>query len=138
MQPPFELLEGEKIVWSGRMSYKANWYLFLIAILTIPTIIVPIVCLIVAFLRVRNSKYFITNRRVYAEYGLMGRQIFDIKVKDIEGYIIKQGFFGKIFNYGDIVISTSGQLAGSTFFKGISNPMRIRTILERITERRED
>ncbi len=131
MQPPFELLENERVIWSGRMSYKANLFLFLLGLLMIPIIIV---CLMIAFLRVRNSRYIITNRRVYAEYGIIRRRVFDINIKDIKGYLVHQGPFGTLYNYGDIVISTPEQLAGITVFKGVSNPMRIIMVLEELTK----
>jgi len=73
-----------------------------------------------------------TDRRVYVEYGLARRRVHEIKIEWITGTALYQDLMGRILNYGNIVISTSGQYAGSVVMADVSDPMHIRTMLEDI------
>ncbi len=125
----FNLLAGEEVVWKGRMSWKANWWLFVFGILTI-WLLIGVVFIIVAVLRVISSYYVITNKRIFSKYGLIGRSVYEIRNETITGYIIRQGIIGRMLNYGDVIISTPGQIAGTTIFVGVSDPMKVRAIIE--------
>ncbi|MCS7373562.1 MAG: PH domain-containing protein [archaeon GB-1845-036] len=104
------LLEGERPVWRGRISWKAQWWLLLLGVLTIWFFGLGIIFFIIAIIRVYSSEYFVTNKRVYVKYGLIAREIFDLKNEWITNYIVKQGVIGRILSFGDIVISTSRSL----------------------------
>lgn len=126
----FTLMEGEKPYWYGRMSWKANWFLILLGLLTIWIFGIGIIFFIIAFLRIRGTEYFITNQRMYVKYGLVARRVSEIKNEWITGVFVRQGFIQRLLNYGDLVYSTPGQYAGSVVMIGVSDPMHIRTIVE--------
>jgi hypothetical protein len=151
----FSLIEGEKPVWHGRMSWKANWPLILFSmfwwataifiLVTLPFRSLPasfldsiyifglgpgLLSLVLAWLNVISSEYFITNRRVYVKYGIISRKTWDLKWEWITNYFVQQGLIARILNYGDIVISTPGVGAGAAKMMGVSDPMHIKTILE--------
>ena len=125
------------------MSWKANiGYLFWVAVLLIIgaatasygvgfiLIFIAVILLIIAALRVKSSEYLVTSHRVFAKYGLVSRRVFEIKNEWITGAIVNQGFLARALNYGDVVLSTPGQFAGSVVLVGVSDPMRVRTIVE--------
>jgi uncharacterized membrane protein YdbT with pleckstrin-like domain len=126
----FALMEYERPYWYGRMSLKANWVLILIGLLTIWIFGIGVIFLIIALLNTRSTEYFITNHRIYVKYGLIGRRTFEINNEWVTGAIVLQGYIGRILNYGDILISTPGQLAGSVYMKGVSDPMRVKAIID--------
>jgi len=57
----------------------------------------------------RAHKYIITNKRIVmgTYLGLFGTYERDILYSKIEDLVLKQGFLGKIFNYGTIVPTTA-------------------------------
>jgi len=131
----FTLMEGERPYWYGRLSWKANWLLILLGLLTIIFFGLGIIFFIIAFLRVKSTEYFITSHRMYTKYGLIGRRVFEIKNEWITSDIVRQGFVSRILNYGDLVFSTPGQYAGSVAMIGVSDPMHVRTIVEDVLRR---
>jgi len=133
----FSLLEGERPVWRGRISWKAQWWLLLLGVLTIWLFGLGIIFFIIATIRVYSSEYFVTNKRVYVKYGLIAREIFDLKNEWITNYIVKQGVIGRILSFGDIVISTPGHYAGTAVMRGVSDPTHIKTLLEETLRRAE-
>lgn len=140
----FGLLENERPYWHGRLSWKAIiGYLFwgtvfiIVGLATMSLyyigalfILIAIIIFVVAVLRVISTEYFVTSHRVFTKYGIGSRKVFEIKNEWITGTIIKQGLIARALNYGDIIISTPGQYAGSVVMKGVSDPMHIRTIIE--------
>lgn len=134
----FGLIEGEVPYWHGRMSWKANWLLLLLGVLTIWIFGLGIIFFIAAAVRVYGSEYFMTNRRIYVKYGIVSRRVMEIKAEWITGTALVQGFIGRILNYGNVVISTPGQYAGSVAMIGVSDPMNIRTKVEDMLRRNKE
>ena len=128
----FTLVKGEIPYWYGKLSWKANWLLILLGLLTIWIYGLGIIFFIIAYLRRLATEYFVTSNRIYVKYGIISRKTFEIKNEWITGTMLKQGFFGRLFNYGDVIISTPGQYAGSVIMIGVSDPMHIRTFIEEV------
>jgi uncharacterized membrane protein YdbT with pleckstrin-like domain len=127
------LNENEIPVWFGQMSWAANWVLLLLAVIfffTIVGIILSIIFVIIAWIHVATSEYFISNKRIYYKYGLVSRVANDIKMEWVTNTSIVQGFFGRILNYGDILIATPGTYTGTSRLRGVSDPMSVKGIIE--------
>ena len=125
----FSLIEGERPIWYGRMSWKANWFLILPGLLLL-AVGIGVILLIIAALRVISTEYFITNKRTYIKYGIISRYTFDLKNEWITNYTVYQGFIGRLLGFGDILVSTPGYYTGTVMMKGVSNPMHLKVILE--------
>lgn len=145
----FSLLEGERPYWYGRRSLKsmtgsiiAGVLLLLIgglllnvpliAVIGIVLIIVGLVLLIRVPLAVISTEYLVTSHRIYVKYGIVSRRVYEIKNEWITGVIVRQGFLGRLLNYGDVLYSTPGQYAGSVLMVGVSDPMGVKVIVEDI------
>lgn len=76
-------------------------------------------------------KYFttileITNKRVRGKTGLVNTNELDSPLNKINSVQVKQGFFGKIFNYGTIAITTSSSVFE---FDYVTKPNEFKSIL---------
>jgi len=147
----FSLMEGERPYWYGRRSPKSLIGSIIVGILLlligipltligigVVLIIVGLILLIRVPLAVISSEYFITSHRMYVKYGIVSRRVFEIKNEWITGVIVRQGFLGRLLNYGDVLYSTPGQYAGSVLMTGVSDPMNIKTIVEDILRKRKE
>jgi len=127
------LTEDEIPIWFGQMSWAANWPLLLLAVIfvfTIIGIILSIILFVIAWLNVITSEYFVSNKRIYYKYGFISRVANDIKMGWVTNLSIRQGFFGRILNYGDVLIATPGTYTGTSMFRGVSNPMMVKGMIE--------
>lgn len=129
------LTEGEIPIWFGQMSWISGWFWILIAIFCILTrnsflIFIAVLILIVAAINVLTSEYFISNKRIYIKRGLISRIMNDIKIEWVTNIFVRQGIFGRILNYGDIGISSPGEVGGAVGFAGVSDPMKVKAIIE--------
>ena len=125
------LVEGETPIWFGQMSWAANWHLFLLGLLLFWTIIGLPLFIILAWINVTTSEYFVSNKRIYLKHGLISRVAIDFKKMDwITNTAIVQDFFGRILNFGNVLIATPGTYIGTSMFMGVSDPMKIKMIIE--------
>ena len=52
--------------------------------------------------------YAITNKRVIAKSGLIKRDVMEIRLGKVESVDVKQSILGRIFGYGDVVLTGTG------------------------------
>ncbi len=82
-----------------------------------------------------TTKLEITNRRIKGKIGLINTNELDSPLNKINSVQIKQGLFGKLFNYGTIIITTSS----TTFeFSYITKPNEFKSILNNQIEAYEE
>lgn len=129
------LNENEDPIWSGHMSWASNWIWFLLALLLCWTIIFPFIFVAIAWINVATSEYFISNRRVYLKYGLIRRTVNDLKLEWITNISVTQGFVGRVLNFGNVIIATPGTYSGTSPFLGVSDPMKVRGLLDIQTQK---
>ena len=82
-----------------------------------------------------TTKLKITTKRVNGKTGLINTNELDSPLNKINGIQVNQGLFGKIFNYGTILITTA-----STVFKFdyIDKPNDFKTILNNQIEKYDE
>ena len=116
------LTKGEQVVYQGKVSIWS-----LLPLLLLGLIFLSFFGLGLLFWAAAGVKYFttelaITNKRVIAKFGLISRSTIEINLQKIESIQVNQGFFGRIFNYGSIVVSGAGNPQAP--IPGISNPLQ--------------
>ena len=79
------------------------------------------------FIARRTTELVITDKRLIAKYGMISTHSIEIRFDKIETVQVKQGLLGRLFNYGDIVVTGTG----STFdpIRNIASAMKFRTAL---------
>ena len=140
-------LKGEKVVFYGRMALIANlFWLVLGVIFTFTPIletwvgkvsfkdvawiyILGLIFLSIPFLRVISSEYMVSNKRAYVKYGLISRRIAEARLEWITDIHIRQGIFGRFFNYGDVLLATPSGPITSLVMYGVHDPLHVRTVV---------
>jgi uncharacterized membrane protein YdbT with pleckstrin-like domain len=89
-------------------------------------------CLIV-YASLSATELGITNRRVIAKVGVISRKVIEVRNDKIEGIHIEQSIFGRIFNYGSIAVSGSGQTIVPLLF--IADPLAFRRAVDEVAGR---
>lgn len=69
------------------------------------------------------SEMAITDKRVVAKFGFISRVSVEVKLANIESISFTQSIMGRIFNYGDISLSSVGN---TTLISNVSNPLNFR------------
>ena len=77
----------------------------------------------------------ITNKRVIAKFGFISRRTVEIKLSKVESMQVDQGIFGRMLDYGSLVVSGAGNPQAP--IPGISDPIPFRTRFMEIQEAEE-
>ena len=96
-----------KLHWIIYVSLKALFTLFIAPILA-----------------VMSTEFAVTNKRVIWKKGFISRNTGEMNLKKIENVQVNQGFFGRMFGYGDVVIVGTGGTREP--FAKIASPLEFR------------
>ena len=121
----------EKIKYQGTPEWVGYLGVFILALLTIWTVIIPLILVPIAIFSKLSTKYIITNKRVAGRYGIISEDFKSATFKHITSVRTKQGLIGKIFNFGNIIIDTAGTGMGVDFvWKYVKDPVKIKNRIE--------
>lgn len=121
------LATDESLLATGKMSKWALFHLYCAAVIFGVTIIcLPIsaLLLLIAYLTISSNEMGVTDKRVIRKSGIVMRDTSEILLSKVESVSVKQGFLGRMFGYGDVVISGSG--GNDAVMKGVDDPLAFR------------
>lgn len=104
-------------------------------ILSIPAVI-GILILFLLFFRLKYTEAIITNKRTINSKGFFSIDITEIPHTKLESIQIKQSFFGRLLNFGDVILTGSGFVI--TKISRIKDPENFRRELGRAFEDEDD
>ena len=122
------LAEGKISKWSLFHFYCAA-VIFGLSIICLP---ISAMLLLYAWLKIRSTEMGITSKRVIRKSGVIMRDTAEIRLNKVESVSVKQGFLGRIFGYGDVIISGSG--GNDAVMKGVKDPLAFRASVDAACE----
>jgi uncharacterized membrane protein YdbT with pleckstrin-like domain len=134
MNKSLNLAPGEKMIYETKLHKiiflpGALWCGTLIGVL----IGVPI--LLTEYIRRRTSHFIVTNHRVVVRIGTMRTFSVEMIVNKIETVDVFQSFWGRIFNYGTIVLVGTG--GSREPFAMLADPGKFRAAVLFAVQRRQ-
>jgi uncharacterized membrane protein YdbT with pleckstrin-like domain len=147
------LLPGEHIVYRTRL----HWKVYIVPILFTLFILLPIVWLLYngawshyawvplvvavliltpAWIKRQSSDFAVTNKRVMMKLGVFGTRSVELLLSKVEAIAVDQTFGGRLFGYGDIVVTGSGGTREA--FANIQAPLEFRRAVQSVTDTQND
>lgn len=133
-----KLQNGETVVYTA----KIHWFLFLQPILLlllgyffylsregitywlgVVILFLGLVALVQRLFIKVGSVYAVTNKRVILKIGVLSHRQLDLVLTKCEGLQVKQSIFGRIFNFGNLLVTTGGVI---NTFHFVSNPFQFK------------
>ncbi|OZV10792.1 hypothetical protein CIW83_18415 [Tissierella sp. P1] len=105
--------------------FKLSWLSLIPHILAI-ALFVGMFTTPIKILRILTTKIIIEPNMVYGEKGILRKDIQNSPMKHIQSVRVDRSFFGRIFGYGDVTITTAG---AGYIYKGIGSPEKLRNII---------
>ncbi|XLV70956.1 PH domain-containing protein (plasmid) [Ralstonia syzygii subsp. celebesensis] len=102
------LVAGEAVVGVAKVSWIPHLPSILLGILTLPVYGLGLLILVGVWLTIWTTELAVTNRKVIAKVGFIRRDTIEMLLGKVESVQVKQSIFGRIFNYGTIIISGAG------------------------------
>jgi uncharacterized membrane protein YdbT with pleckstrin-like domain len=141
------LMQGEQVVYQTTLHWLMYvWPIVLAVVGLLMMLGVPALGLVVlalaavlavtVFITVRNAEFAVTNRRVIMKTGWLNRRSLELLLTKIESIAVDQGFAGKLWGYGTIVLSGTG--GSHEPFKNIADPFEFRKQVQEQIARVQD
>ena len=144
------LIEGERVVFRTRL----HWLVLLLALLLLAVLLalaawmaagqgsaapffwLPIaaglVLLLPPLIRRQSSDFAVTNKRVMMKTGVFTTRSIELLLSKVEAIAVDQSLLGRMFGYGDIVITGSGGTHEA--FAGIQAPLAFRKAVQAVSD----
>jgi uncharacterized membrane protein YdbT with pleckstrin-like domain len=143
------LLPGEQVVYRTRL----HWLLFATPVLFSVIVLLPIAWLLVhykwtqyiwiplalaflillaTYIKRQSSDFAVTNKRVMMKVGVFSTRSIELVLNKVEAIAVNQSLMGRIFGYGDIVVTGSGGTKEA--FSHIQGPLAFRRAVQSVTD----
>ena len=83
---------------------------------------------LVMFIQIKSLEYGITNQRVIKKKGIIARNTEEIINKAVETIEVKQSIFGRMFGFGNVVVTGRGN--SMVVFESVDEPLRVKREIE--------
>ena len=125
------LTDGESVIANPKTSKWALVGPYVIGLGLAPfTFGISLIFIVGAHLYRWSTEYAITNKKIVNKRGLIARSTDELLMKKVEGVDVKQGIQGRIFGYGDIVFTGTGNQ--SVVFKMVPNPIALKNQIQSV------
>lgn len=118
------LINDERIMYRARISKWSLWPYILFGTLLLPAFGAGLLLWLWAWVVYATTELAITNKRVIAKTGLIQRRTIEMFLEKIESIQVDQGVFGRLLDFGSVIISGTG--VQSAPFRNISDPLALR------------
>ena len=75
-------------------------------------------------LQLKFTEYGLTNKRVITKTGVISRSSDEMKLNKVETVEVHQGVLGRIFGYGNVVVTGTG--VSNVVLRSVSNPLGVK------------
>ncbi len=97
------------------VAFQQVWWLF---------VGLAVIVFIAAIIVYRSTEYGVSNSRVIGKTGFISRRTTETILTSIESMDVNQSIFGRMLNYGNIVIQGTG--GGDEEFRTVASPFEFR------------
>ena len=122
------LADDEEVIWSDTPHQRLLIRDMIPGIL-LAVFIIGIPLMIAAYLRHKNTHYVISTDALYLKTGILSRNVRRIDLAKVQDSSYRQSFFGTIFGYGSLDVSTAGGSGVELSFRGVSDPKELQSMV---------
>lgn len=123
---------AEEVLWKGGRSPLSLLRYWVVGVITIPLLLLGFVVILLGLKKMFYTRYYVTTERIKTTQGLFSRVERDADLDKITDTLVKQNFWGRIFNYGDLYFSTAGSQGYEIVFYSVSNPNGIKNRIREV------
>lgn len=121
------LAPGDVILQRGQWP-KVFWIGAWAALLLLGIILVGIFLFLRSWIIMSTTDFAVTNRRVILKTGWVNRRTQELAVESVEGVILDQSLLARLFGYGHVVVTGTGDAV--IRFPAMAHPVAFRRSIE--------
>jgi len=121
------LAPGEEILARGRWP-ALFWLGAWAALIVLGIAIVGIFIFLRAAIIMKTTDFAVTNKRVILKHGWLNRRTQELAVGSVEGVILDQNWWARLWNYGNVIVTGTGDAV--IRFPAMADPVAFRRAIE--------
>jgi len=121
------LAPGEVILQRGKYP-AVYWFGAWAALILLGIVLVGIFIFIRSAIVMKTTDFAVTNRRVILKRGWLNRKTQELAVESVEGVILNQSLIARMFGYGKVVVTGTGDAVIE--FPAMAHPVAFRRSIE--------
>jgi uncharacterized membrane protein YdbT with pleckstrin-like domain len=121
------LAPGEEIVFRGRWP-TIYWVGAWLALIVLGIILVGVFIFIRAAIHMSVTQFAVTDRRIVLKRGWLNVHTYELATETVEGVQLVQTIWGKLFGYGRVVVTGTGD--AQIVFPPMAHPIAFRRAIE--------
>jgi len=121
------LAADEHIVMRGRWP-AIYWFWAWAALILLGVFVIGVVIFAIAAIRMSTTEFAVTDQRIILKRGFIRRETHEIAVHSVEGANLVQSFWGRIFGYGRLIVTGTGD--ARIVFPPMADPVEFRRAIE--------
>jgi uncharacterized membrane protein YdbT with pleckstrin-like domain len=125
---------GERVQYEAKVSIWSMLPLLILGGILLPLYGFGLLFWLIAYLRYISTELAITNKKIIAKFGFIKRNTIEILLPKVQTIEVHQTLFGRMLNYGSIIVTTGGGLSTAAPVPGISDPIHFRKQFMEIQE----
>lgn len=123
---------NEKLLYTAKVSIWSMLPLFVFGFLLLPLFGIGLLLWLAAYIRYKTTELGITDKKIIAKFGFIKRDTIELLLPKVESIQVNQSIFGRLLNYGSIIVSGAGNPQAPV--PGIDAPMQFRKSFMEIQE----
>ena len=123
------LAPGEDVVCRGKWPL-AYWFMAWAALIVLGIILVGVFIFIRMAIHMSVTQFAVTDRRVVLKRGWLNVHTQELATETVEGVQMVQSIWGKLFGYGRLVVTGTGD--ARIVFPPMSRPIAFRRAIETV------
>jgi uncharacterized membrane protein YdbT with pleckstrin-like domain len=140
------LLPDERIVFRTRLHWLLFFWPVVFLVVLLPAawflanghwsnyawvpLVVGLLVLLPAFVKRMSSDYAVTSRRIMMKEGVFHTRSTEVLLSKVEAIAVDQTLLGRLFGYGDIVVTGTGGTREA--FSQIQSPLEFRRAVQSV------
>ena len=122
---------NEKVIAVGRFPL-VFWIMAWVALITLGIILIGIYIFARAMITMLTTEFAVTDARVVLKRGWLNVRTQELSVGSVEGVQLAQSIWGKLFGYGRIMVTGTGD--AHLIFPPMADPIAFRRAIEAARE----
>jgi uncharacterized membrane protein YdbT with pleckstrin-like domain len=118
---------NEQIVMRGRWPL-AHWAMAWLILIVLGVVVIGVYIFIRRAVRMLTTEFAVTNKRVILKWGWLNRHTQELTVESIESVQLVQSIWGRIFGYGRLTVTGTGD--ARIIFPPMAEPVKFRRAIE--------
>ena len=128
---------SKKVIWKKTPSQFVNIKCYILCGIFVWTII-PIFIMFWNYLKVKNTKYILTENILEIEEGVLNKKSTPIELYRVKDFRVYEPLLMRIFGLGNLEIITSDKTLSDLMLHAIKNPKSVKDGIRDIVEKRRD